>query len=436
MLADGKITCAAAGVTNVTTGVPVTTDTLMHIGSITKVFNATLVMQLVDEGLVDLDKPVVEYVPELQLADREARESITVRMLLNHTSGIDGGWLPDYGHDEETIERAIQRCANLGQLFRPGADWSYCNVAPVIAGYLVQKLRQRGWYQVMRERVFEPLALQHAATTPEEALLHRASVGHFLDAAAGRLTRTPFAFGPLSFAPAGSTLMLSAHDVARFAQAHLALGSTTDGGRLLSAACVAQMQQVSVDNQGKGYTFDLDMGLGWLLPAPGLLHHTGGGPGVLSVLYAHPQSRRAAVVLTNSAHGWRLANDLLTPWLRSVGSFKPFGVVDIQVPSQPVHVDADRYVGTYEDVLTRYRVDRDVSGLTLLRQKKFVDCENVSTDEGRPERLIPLGGERFLLESQGAEESLPAARVFTFRSPDSKGRMHYLGCGSLHRRTG
>jgi CubicO group peptidase (beta-lactamase class C family) len=434
MLADGKISCAAAGVTNVTTGVPLTTDTVMHIGSITKVLNATLVMQLVDEGRVDLDQPVVQYLPELELADREARDLITVRMLLNHTSGIDGSWLPDYGHDEETIDRAIQRCVHLGQLFRPGTDWSYCNVAPVIAGYLVQKLRQRSWYQVMRERIFEPLALQHAATSPEEALLYRASVGHYLDPATGRLTRTPFAFGPLSFAPAGSTLMLSAHDVVRFAQTHIALGATADGGRILSASSAAHMRQVSVNNKGKGYTFDLDMGLGWMLPAPGLLHHTGGGPGVLSVLYAHPRSGRAAAVLTNSAHGWRLANELLTEWLRSVGSFKPFGVVDIQVPSQAIHIDADRYVGTYEDVLTRYRVGSDAGGLTLLRQKKFVDCENLSTDESLPARLMPLGNERFLLESRGTEEELPAARVFTFRSPDSTGRMHYLGCGSLHRR--
>src|SRR5262245_60223402 len=87
---DGQVTTAAAGITNITTGVPLTTDTLMHIGSTTKPFNATLVMQLVDAGLVDLDEPVLRYLPDLRLQDRQALERITVGMLIDHTCGIDG----------------------------------------------------------------------------------------------------------------------------------------------------------------------------------------------------------------------------------------------------------------------------------------------------------------------------------------------------------
>jgi len=82
----------AAGVTNSTTGVEITPDTVLHIGSITKVLTATLVMQLVDEGRVQLDAPLKRYIPEFQLADRSAAERITVEMLLNHTSGI-----PEWG---------------------------------------------------------------------------------------------------------------------------------------------------------------------------------------------------------------------------------------------------------------------------------------------------------------------------------------------------
>jgi CubicO group peptidase (beta-lactamase class C family) len=85
----GEWEVAAAGVTNVTTGVNATAETVMHIGSITKVLNTTLVMQLVDEGLVELTAPLKRYVPDFQVADRDATERITVEMLLNHTSGID-----------------------------------------------------------------------------------------------------------------------------------------------------------------------------------------------------------------------------------------------------------------------------------------------------------------------------------------------------------
>jgi CubicO group peptidase (beta-lactamase class C family) len=85
---------AAAGVTNVTTGVDVTAETVMHIGSITKVLNATLVMQLVDEGRVELTAPLKRYLPDFQVADRKATKLITVEMLLNHTCGIDGEYFP------------------------------------------------------------------------------------------------------------------------------------------------------------------------------------------------------------------------------------------------------------------------------------------------------------------------------------------------------
>src|SRR5262245_61039015 len=72
----------ATGVTNLNTNVPVTPETLFQIGSNTKVYTTTLVMQLVDEGKVDLDAPVKKYVPELKLKDKKAESAITVRMLV------------------------------------------------------------------------------------------------------------------------------------------------------------------------------------------------------------------------------------------------------------------------------------------------------------------------------------------------------------------
>src|SRR4029453_10307064 len=84
----GELTAVASGIANITTGVEVTPDTVMHIGSITKNFHATLVVQLGDEGRIDLEERVLKYLPDLKLQDREALEQITVKMLLNHTSGI------------------------------------------------------------------------------------------------------------------------------------------------------------------------------------------------------------------------------------------------------------------------------------------------------------------------------------------------------------
>jgi len=116
----GQWEVAAAGVTNVTTGVDVSTETVMHIGSITKVLNATLVMQLVDEGRVDLTASLKRYLPDFQVADRDATELITVEMLLNHTCGIEGEYFPDAGPDAERIEDVIPRIARQGQIHAPG----------------------------------------------------------------------------------------------------------------------------------------------------------------------------------------------------------------------------------------------------------------------------------------------------------------------------
>ena len=111
---------SAFGVANLTTGVEMTTDTLMHVGSITKVINATLLMQLVDEGAVELSDTVVEWLPDFCVRDREATRAMTLRMLIDHTAGIDGDLLPDSGHDGETLARTIRRFAELGQIHRPG----------------------------------------------------------------------------------------------------------------------------------------------------------------------------------------------------------------------------------------------------------------------------------------------------------------------------
>ncbi len=78
---EGALAMATAGYANISTGVGLTTDTMMHIGSITKVLNATLVMQLVDEGLLDLEVPVSQYLPDFRVKDPSATEEITVRCL-------------------------------------------------------------------------------------------------------------------------------------------------------------------------------------------------------------------------------------------------------------------------------------------------------------------------------------------------------------------
>src|SRR5690606_34367518 len=87
---DGEITDHAVGVLSTATAVEATPQSVFQIGSITKVWTATLVMQLVDDGLVALDEPVVTYLPEFRLADPVTTAAITVRHLLSHQAGFEG----------------------------------------------------------------------------------------------------------------------------------------------------------------------------------------------------------------------------------------------------------------------------------------------------------------------------------------------------------
>jgi hypothetical protein len=222
--------------------------------------------------------------------------------------------------------------------------------------------------------------------------------------------------------------MMSAGDLILFARAHLEQGVGASGARIVSKHSATAMQTVTVSNRGKGYAH-VDMGIGWMISAEGLLTHWGGGPGIVSALYVHPERRFAAAVLTNAEHGAGLIKDLLQPFLRDVGIPGSFGAVDISLPRKPVSIDVPKYLGVYEDVLIRYRVSATPDGLAVSRQEKFACYGNVSTEVTPPAGLIPLGDDKFLLQSDTKAEitSQDASRVFEFRNAGVDGHMRHLG---------
>src|SRR3954452_10185044 len=97
VLHDGEVVDGSGGLLSKATGVEATPDSVFQIGSITKLWTSTLVMQLVDEGLVQLDEPVRTYLPEFRIGDEQAAAVITVRQLLNHTAGFEGDIFTDTG---------------------------------------------------------------------------------------------------------------------------------------------------------------------------------------------------------------------------------------------------------------------------------------------------------------------------------------------------
>jgi len=161
ILADDAITTAVTGVLNIETGVQTTADSVFQIGSITKVWITTLLMQLVEEGRLDLDATLDSVLPELSLATPGATALITVRHLLSHCSGIDGDMFDDFGRGADNVARYVAGCGRLQLIHPPGATMSYCNAGFVIAGRIIETLTGGTWDRALRRRLIKPLGLRH-----------------------------------------------------------------------------------------------------------------------------------------------------------------------------------------------------------------------------------------------------------------------------------
>ncbi len=356
---------AAYGVLNKDTGVPVTTDSLFQIGSITKVWTATQVMQLVDEARLDLDASVLDVIPELRLPDPEAAKRLTMRHLLTHTSGIDGDLFIDTGRGDDCLERLVGLLGGIPQNHPVGATWSYCNSGFSLAGRIVEKLTGMTWDQALRERIVAPLGLEHTVTLPEDALLYRAAVGH---ASLGEAAPSRVSFWGLarSGGPAGQIISTAA-DVLAFARMHLCAGAAADGTSVLSAESTAAMAGYHASTEPDQQTLGDSWGLGWQrfgLDGHRLIGHNGNTHGQAAFLRLLPEQGLAVTLLTNGGNTPDLYEDLYGEILAEVaGVAMPQALTP---PVEPVSVDIRRHLGRYVRASTIIEVfERD--GTPVLR---------------------------------------------------------------------
>jgi CubicO group peptidase (beta-lactamase class C family) len=411
----GALHTAVAGWRNSVTRDPVTPDTAMHIGSITKLLNAVMFMQLVDDGLVAPTDPVAKHLPELRLLDMKALERITCAMLINHTSGIDCDILPDHGPDEERIVDAIARCANLPQLHPPGEQTSYCNVATVIAGYLAQQQRKTSWYSLIKGRIYEPLEMRHAIADLTDLPRFRNSIGDLTDLVTGQLKQTTRPFLPLSFAPCGTTLMMSAADLVTFARALVCAGVGPNGSRILSSRSAALMK---VSTASIDAPRGLRWGLGWLVHPNGVLSHSGGGPGIYSILYADPASGRALALLTNCDKWEALNATVIDPILQTWGVLPETSAIAGDTSFDPAN-----YAGIFENNIYRAEVFSDGDALNLRMRVKTAVYDNARAGGYPAVSLISTGEHGF--EANGMLPGFSKTEV-RFVGPLTDGRFKYL----------
>jgi CubicO group peptidase (beta-lactamase class C family) len=412
----------ATGLLNLTTRVETTTDSVFQIGSITKVFTTTLIMQLVDEGRVALDAPVQKYVPEFLIADRAYGAAITVRQLLTHTSGIDGDYFHDTGRGADAVERFVLSLGALPSLHAPGTMWSYCNAGFPVAGRIVEKLTGMSWDDAIRERIFKPAGLTTMGTLPEQAILQRAAAGHVMTAE-GQWSRAPVWLLAPSNGPAGATPFAAARDLLTFGWTHLNGGKTADEKTLLAEGSVRAMQAEEVHLPGRGLA--AHWGLGWMLFDWGkdrIIGHDGGTIGQSSFLRLSPSKRFGVALLTNGGNTQGFSRAILGDvFSRAAGITLP----PLPEPNPDVTVDPARYVGTYRKLSSRTDVVEENGALVAtMTQTGSISAPPAVID------LQPIDDADFATVIRGTR----LRGTLTFLEPGLDGRFEYVRDSRLSRR--
>ena len=378
VLAGGRIVTGAGGVTSLATGVDVDTETVFQIGSITKIWTTTLVLQLVDDGLLDIDAPLLDYLPELVIGDMEAAKAITPRHLLTHTAGFEGDIFTDTGRGEDAVEKYVATLTDLPQLFAPGETFSYNNTAFVLLGRLVEVLRGKPYDEVLVERIAQPLGLERVSPSPYEAIRHRAATGHVGGENDEMVPASSWALAR-SNAPAGSMLAMTPTDLLGFVRMHLDGGAAADGTQVLSPESVQAMQTRQVDLpklSGMGDAW----GLGWELfdsPQGTVVAHDGGTIGQAAFLRVVPEAGVAVAMLTNGGDFFGLFNDVVAKLLTDLtGVVLPARPTPPAAPEQISAEQLNRYLGHYADTIYDIVVTQDGDGrIWLDREPKDIHAE-------------------------------------------------------------
>ena len=431
VLAGGEVVDDAAGVLNKATGVEATADSLFQIGSITKLWTSTLVLQLVDEGKVDLDLPIRTYLPDFRIADEAAAAQITTRQLLNHTAGFEGDIFTDTGVGDDCVEKYLGVLHEVPQLFPVGEQFSYNNAGFCVLGRLVEVLREKPYDECLREHLFTPLGLTHAATSPYDAIKFRAAMGHVeLEPGAGFHPAPVWAFAR-SNAPAGSMLCMRPRDLLAFAEMHLQDGRAADGTQVLEPGTAERMHAREVDLPDLGL-----MGTSWGLgferfdTADGeIIGHDGGTIGQSAFLRMVPEAGVAVALLTNGGDVISLYRDVVGH-IFDLLTDTPLPALPVP-PAEPQRIDASRYVGTYSAEVADFTVSQDDDGRIWMEQTPKGLFEELGEQPERKE-LVHYQGDSLINLEPDHGMHMPHA----FVGDDGDGHALYLHVGRAVRRAG
>lgn len=276
---------------------PASAQTLYGIGSISKLFTATAVMQLVEQGRIDLDAPVSRYLPEFSMRTRYTGSGpITARNLLTHHAGLPGDYLKGmWSPQPAPFEQVFPLLRDEYVSYPPDLVFSYSNLGYALLGRLVEKSSGQPYASYMQAALLTPLGMDHTRFLTQPVNEQALAVGY-------RQGKPGAERYLVREVPAGA-LVSNVEDMSRFIRLCLANGRVGSHA-LVSSETLREMWR----RQNADVALDMDfrIGLGWMLGQPGLdyagpvVRHNGGTLGAASELILLPQHKLGVIVLANS----------------------------------------------------------------------------------------------------------------------------------------
>ncbi|MFF0227400.1 serine hydrolase domain-containing protein [Streptomyces sp. NPDC004629] len=408
VLHAGRTATTGIGVTSVPHPRPVDGETLFQIGSISKTFTVTALLQLVERGALDLDDPVRAHLPAFAVADDTASAQATVRECMTHSCGWEGDFFDFSGRGDDALASTVRNMAALRQVTPRGRMWSYNNAAFYPLGRIIETLHGTTYENAVARELFGPLGMTSACFFAEDVLHRSFAVGHTRHEGRTVLAR-PWAM-PRSANPVGG-VVAGAEDLMRYAQFQLY------GGQILGDPLRLAAQRAAGPAEDTP-----EIGLGWWIDGDGpdrIVHHGGGANGQPALFAMMPARELAVAVLTNGTGGAVTARRIVD-WIARTY----FGVREKPPEAEAVpEIDTDAWTGTYETRLDRYVLRREGDGLVLDSSVLGEWLENADPPTVQGVRTSPVQPltDRTLLISPGQRRQTTATLL-----TDARGDIRWL----------
>lgn len=302
------------GLADKTTGIPITSDTGFNVGSISKTITAWAVMHLVERGLVDLDTSYEKYVTRWRIPTSEFDASkVTVRSLLNHTSGLAQWAVPQFEAGEQIplLETSLSDDKNLaGERavlgFEPGTQWRYSGAGYSLLQLLIEEVSGESYASFVNRVIFKPLGMQDSSFILSDDVLQTSAKGY--DASGDETALVRFA------AISAAGLHTTPGDLAKFAAAALPTANGESAGRqMLSSQSIHMMTRTEVSaSSSDANVVNRNYGLGYFVinETPRFFGHGGDNRGWHARIVLYPETNNGFVILTNSSNGFAVAEAL------------------------------------------------------------------------------------------------------------------------------